>query len=77
MRGLSVRNSYGVKGRGSGLTKRRSGEQNDCLRLIMGAYKSTPVAVLEELIDCPLINLVLAKKVARFRARAVKEKSGA
>jgi len=49
------------KGRGSSLARCLASEQNDYLRKVTGAYKSTLIAILEELIGCPLINLVLAK----------------
>ena len=49
------------KGRGSSLARRLASEQNDCLRRVTGAYKSTPTAMLEELTGCPPINLVLTK----------------
>jgi len=41
------------------------------------AYKSMPIAILEELIDCPPINFVLAKQAARFEIRAIEEKTRA
>ena len=65
------------KGRGSSLARRLAGEQNDCLRRVTGAYKSTPVVMLEELTGCPPINLVLAKQAARFEIRDIEEKTGA
>ena len=64
------------KGRGSSLARRLASEQNDCLRRVTGAYKSTPIAMLEELTGCPPINLVLAKQAARFEIRATEEKTG-
>ena len=41
-------------------------EQNDYLRKVTGAYKITPVAVLEDLIGCPPINLAAAARVVSF-----------
>ena len=50
----------GKKGRGTGLVTRLQTEQNKCLRVITGAYKSTPVKVLEAEANCMPIGIVLA-----------------
>ena len=65
------------KGRGSRLAKCLAAKQNDCLRRVIGAYKSTLIAMLEELIDCPPINLILARQAAHFEIRATEEKTRA
>jgi len=54
------------QGRGSTLLRQLMKEQNDCLRKVTGAYGTTPVAVLEDLIGCPPINLAAAARVASF-----------
>ena len=41
-------------------------EQNDCLRMVTGAYKTTPIAVLEDITGCPPINLVASARAANF-----------
>jgi hypothetical protein len=43
--------------------------QNDCLRVVTGAYKATPIRHLESEASCPPIDLYLNKRVADFEAR--------
>jgi hypothetical protein len=43
--------------------------QNKCLRVIAGAYKATPIAVLETETFVPPLNLYLDAKLAQFRLR--------
>ena len=43
--------------------------QNDCLRVVMGAYKATQIRHLESEASCPPIDLYLNKRVADFEAR--------
>ena len=43
--------------------------QNDCLRVVIGAYKAIQIQYLESKASCPPINLYLNKTVADFKAR--------
>jgi hypothetical protein len=43
--------------------------QNKCLRVVAGAYRATPVSVLETETFTPPLNLHLDAKLARFRLR--------
>ena len=63
----------GKKGRGTGLVTRLQTEQNKCLRVITGAYRSTPVKVLEAESNCMPIGIVLAQRAASFDAKATAE----
>ena len=45
-------------------------EQNDWLRRVTGAYKSTPIPALESLTHCLSINLLPAKQTVLFEERA-------
>ena len=56
--------------RGKATERALAKEQNDCLRRVTGAYKSTPITALETLTGCPPINLLLAKQAALFEQRA-------
>ena len=63
----------GKKGRGTGIVTRLQTEQNKCLRVITGAYKSTPVKVLKAEANCLPIGIVLAQRAAKFDAKATAE----
>ena len=63
----------GAKGRGKGIVARLEAEQNKCLRIVTGAYKSTPINVLEAEANCMPINLVLAQRAAAFEEKATSE----
>ena len=43
--------------------------QNMCLRAITGAYKSTPIAVLEHKAGCPPLAIQLKKQAAAYTER--------
>ena len=43
--------------------------QNDCLRVVTGAYKATAIRHLESEASYPPIDLYLNKRVADFKAR--------
>ena len=60
----------GSKGRGRGVAVRLASEQNKCLRTITGAYRSTPIGILEAEANCPPLNIVLARQAAAAEARA-------
>lgn len=70
----TIENTLGGKqGRGSGIVLQLDKEQNKCLRVVTGAYRSTPVNVLEAEAHCKPINLILAERAAAFEARATGE----
>ena len=46
-------------------------EQNECLRRVIGAYKSTPTETMASLTNCPPIHLLLAKQAALFEEKAM------
>ena len=60
-----------VVDRGKAMERALAKEQNDCLRRVTGAYKSTPTKTMESLTNCPPINLLLAKQAALFEERAM------
>lgn len=48
--------------------------QSDCVRTVTGAYKATPIHILETKAKVPLVDLYLKEKVAQFELRI--EQSG-
>lgn len=46
------------------------------MRRFTGAYKTTPITVLEEMTNCPPIDLVLDRQVSRFALCATEITTG-
>ena len=51
-----------------GLAARLQKQQNHRLRIVLGAYKATPIHMLETKSYMPLLDLWLNRQVARFQA---------
>lgn len=52
-----------------GVATRLSKIQNQCLRVVTGAFRATPIRDLETESLCPPIDLVLNERVAKFEAK--------
>src|SRR6266487_4112672 len=51
-----------------GLAARLQKQQNHGLRIVLGAYKATPIRMLETELYVPPLDLWLNRQVARFQA---------
>ena len=63
---------YGIhreKDSARGLVAKLLPTQNTCLRVITGAYKTTPIRVLETETYTPPLDLYLDKRLVAFRDR--------
>ena len=60
----------GAKRRGKGIVAKLEAEQNKCLRIVTGAYRSTPIKALEAEANCAPIGIELAKRAAAFELKA-------
>jgi reverse transcriptase-like protein len=58
------------KGRGTTPTRRLQKVQNECLRVVTGGFKATPIKSLETLAHVPPLDLYLSSRVAIYRKKA-------
>jgi hypothetical protein len=52
-----------------GIARRLAGEQSECLRVVAGAYRATPIRSLETETQTPPLDIYLSKRLADFEAR--------
>ena len=60
-----------------GITAKLATSQTGCLRVVVGAYKATPVHLLEAEVVTPPLDIYLNKRVADFEARLERTGLGA
>ena len=56
-------------GKARGAARGLAREQSACLRIVLGAYKATPIRSLETQAAVPPLDIYLNERVARFEAR--------
>jgi hypothetical protein len=68
--GASAYHTPGPPERGpTGIARQLAGEQSECLRVVAGAYRATPIRSLETETQTPPLDIYLSKRVADFEAR--------
>lgn len=67
--GASAWHTYSREAKAKGLASRLLAEQSRCLRVVAGAYKATPIPLLEVETGCPPLDVYLDERLAAFEQR--------